>query len=54
MLCLLLHQHRYIPSLSRVHGNGHKLAQTGVQTPALVKQELTGQINLLVKSDGPN
>lgn len=49
MLRLLLHQDRHIPSLSRVHGNRHKLAQAGVQTLALTKQELTGQINLLVK-----
>lgn len=49
MLRLLLHQDRYIPSLSGVHGNGHKLAQAGLQTVALMKQEHTGQINLLVR-----
>lgn len=49
MICLLLPQDLCIPSLSRVHGNGHKLAQAGVQATALMKQELTGQIDLLVK-----
>lgn len=30
LLYLLLHQDRQIPSLSRVHGDGHELAQVGV------------------------
>lgn len=49
VLCLLLPQDLYITSLSRVRGNGHKLAQAGVQAATLKKQELTGQIDLLLK-----
>lgn len=49
MRCLLLPQDLYTPSLSRVRGNGHKFAQAGVQAATLMKQELTGQIDLLLK-----